>query len=389
MRKTQTIAVLFGGRSSEHEISLRSCVFILKSLPEKYQILPIGIDRNGIFRSLTGSFTCKNFQNITIENLAEIVDGKVPNQFPESQNKESFILPVRKDSLNPDNFQGTSYRILNHEIDCVFPVLHGSNGEDGRLQGFLEMAEIAYIGCDMRASAVGMDKDIQKRLARDAGIPVAKYRCVHIDEFTENPQKILEEIEKKFSYPCFVKPNSMGSAVGTNKAKSQTELKRALQEAFAFDQKALVEEFLVGTEVECAFLGTETHPRVTVAGEISTDDFYSYEEKYSSSSKASLSIPAKLSPERMKTLQSYACTVAKAMGIYGLARIDFWNIKNSDEFVFNEYNTIPGMTSISMFPKLWEYEKIMATQWIEELIEKAFQRKTLQEKAQYGVKAQL
>lgn len=382
-----TVAVLFGGRSSEHEISLRSAVFILKNIPKKFNILPVGIARDGTFHSLTGEFNHENFQTTTTETLSEIIAGKVPSQFPESKNVESVFLPLRLETIVQDT--NTKYRILNMEASCVFPVLHGSNGEDGRFQGLFELAEIAYVGCDIRSTVVGIDKDIQKRLAKEAGIPVAKYEVVDMEELQDNEDSVFKRIESNISYPCFVKPNSMGSAVGTNKVKNRTDLKRALKEATAFDQKALVEELLVGTEVECAFLGTPTHPRITCAGEIVPSEFYSYEEKYASNSQAQQYIPARLSEVRMKELKNLAIRIAKTMGIVGFSRIDFWNIPKTEQFIFNEYNTIPGLTSISMFPKLWEYEGLSGSTWIEELIESARRRKLLLDRAQFGIKAEI
>lgn len=380
------ISVLFGGRSSEHEISLRSAVFILKNIPKKYNIIPVGIARDGSFQSLTGHFTCADFQTVTAQDLADIVSGLVPKQFIKSQNVPSVFLPFRQETLGSQC--NLSYRILNLETLCIFPVLHGPNGEDGRLQGLFELAELAYVGCDIRSSVIGIDKDIQKRLAREAGIPVAKYETVELEELLDNTDKVIKRIEMAIGYPCFVKPNSLGSAVGTNKVNNQEDLIKALKNATSFDQKALVEELLIGTEVECAFLGSPNHPRLTTPGEIAPKEFYSYEEKYAEDSQAALYIPARLSQNRMVELKELAIKVAKAMGINGFSRIDFWNIAASERFVFNEYNTIPGLTSISMFPKLWEHEGVFGKDWIEELIERAVKRKELLARTQFGIKAQ-
>ncbi len=386
---SKTVAVLFGGRSSEHEISLRSAVFILKNIPSHYYIIPVGISREGVFHSLTGQLTSANFKDITIQMLAQIVDGQVPSGFLKSKNAASSLLPWRKDALKTEHFANSPLRILNLEASCIFPVLHGPNGEDGRLQGLFELAEMAYVGCDLRGTVIGIDKDLQKKLAKLAGIPVAKYEVVETEELQENYEQVLKRIETHIGYPCFVKPNSMGSAVGANKAKNQAELKQALTEALAFDPKALVEELLIGTEVECSFLGSPTHPRVTLAGEIAPKEFYSYEEKYADNSEASLYIPARLPPARMEELKSLAMKTAKTLGIQGMARIDFWNIVKEEKFVFNEINTIPGLTSISMYPKLLEHEGIMAPVWIEEVIERAYARKHMMDKLQFGIKADL
>lgn len=390
-----TVAVLFGGRSSEHEISLRSALFILKNIPEKYGLIPVAINRNGMLFSLDGVFSSNDFSHVTVEDLAIIVAECVPHSLAGRNNVKSILLPYIRNEIQKDspqfsyslNTQQKEYRILNLEASCFFPVLHGQNGEDGRLQGLFELAETAYVGCDLRASVVGIDKDIQKRLAREAGVFVAKYEMIEIEGFEADREASLMRIENSIGYPCFVKPNALGSAVGTGKAKNRLELEKLLKEALAFDQKALVEEPMYGTEVECAFLGSSYAPRVTLPGEIAVKDFYSYEEKYASTSKAELFIPARLSPERTRELCELAQKVANVTGISGLCRIDFWNCKKTNRFVFNEINTLPGLTSISMFPKLWEHEGVVGKQWIEEVIEGAYLRKKRMDKCQYGIKA--
>lgn len=391
----KVVAILFGGRSSEHEISLRSAVFILKNIPEKYGVIPVAINKNGLFFSLDGIFQAKDFYNITIEDLATIAAGAVPSLFAGRKNLKSLILPHIKEEIQNDSPQFLyfklqhqyQYRIINLDASCIFPVLHGSNGEDGRLQGLFELSELAYVGCDIRASVVGIDKDLQKRLAREAGIDVAKYEVVEFEGFERHREQTINQVEESIGYPCFIKPNAQGSAVGAGKAKNRLDLENLLREAFAFDQKVIIEELMDGTEVECAFLGTAYAPRVTLAGEIVTKDFYSYEEKYASSSEAKLYIPARLSLERMEELRSLARKIAKITGISGLCRIDFWNCAKTGKFVFNEINTLPGLTSISMFPKLWELEGVTGMQWIEEVIESAYLRKHRLDKCQYGIKS--
>ncbi|BBH53183.1 D-alanine--D-alanine ligase family protein [Fluviispira sanaruensis] len=383
-----TIAVLFGGRSSEHEISLRSAVYVFKNIPEKYNIIPVGINKKGNYFSLEGTFKAKDFSDITIEDLAAIINGQVLKQMPERKNLKCVLLPYLHDEIEKD-FKSFPYRILNLEASCFFPILHGQNGEDGRLQGLFELAEVAYAGCDLRASAVGIDKDIAKRLVRDAGISIAKYELIEGEAYTKNPDETLERVEISIGYPCFVKPNSLGSAVGTGRAKNREDLIILLKEALAFDQKVLVEEPMQGTEVECAFLGTSAFPKITIAGEIVTKDFYSYEEKYSSVSEATTKIPASISADRMNELKNIAKKVAQVTGISGLCRIDFWNCQDPNRFVFNEINTLPGLTSISMFPKLWEQEGIVGKVWIEDVIEQAYERRKWVAKSQYGIRASI
>lgn len=370
----KTVLVLFGGQSSEHEISLRSAVYVLQNIPAQYQIIPVGISRTGVFRSLSGTYSSSHFAHITTTDLADIVAGDVPQSFPSSQNLVSTVLPFSLSTIQA-HYQLKGVRILNLEAECVFPVLHGPNGEDGRMQALFELANMAYVGCDLRSTVVGIDKHLQKRLAREAGIPVARYDVVDQEEFALHPKQVLDRIEKKIGFPCFAKPNAQGSAIGANKAKNREELQKALQEALSFDPRALVEELLIGTEVECAFLGNGFAPRVTCAGEIVAQDFYSYEEKYAADSPAQQYIPARLSPERMQELKEQAKRVAQVTGIEGFSRIDFWNIPKTNQFIFNEINTIPGLTSISMFPKLWEYEGVPGKTWIAELLNAAQARK--------------
>ena len=386
MKPTQNdakkIAVLFGGRSSEHEISLRSSIFILNHIPLRYQIIPVGIHRDGRFFYLEGDLTSKNFKDVTTEHLKSIIDGHVPSLFPYAKVTKTAILPIPKNQL--DGYINTQFDILNTKCDCFFPVIHGATGEDGCLQGVFDMAEMPYLGCDIRRQVLCIDKDLQKRLVQHAGIPIAKYLAFHIVEYQENPQKIFSRIQNEIGFPAFVKPNSSGSAVGANKINNETEMQLYLEQAFQFDTKIIVEEFLKGTEVECAYLGIEGHHKISTPGEIENENFYSYEEKYSQKSKARLFIPARLSKNRMTELQNLAQKVAVTLGLDAYARIDFWNIESQNRFLFNEVNTIPGMTSISMFPSLWDFDKVTAEQWIEENIRHALARDRFNKKLSKG-----
>ena len=224
-------------------------------------------------------------------------------------------------------------------------------------------------------------------MARDAGILVAKYEVIDSEDWRENREKIMNRVEQNLGFPCFVKPNALGSAVGINRAKSRQELAESITLALKFDEKALVEEPMVGTEVECAFLGTGVHPRITTAGEIAAKDFYSYEAKYLQEDGASQFIPARLSPERMTELKDQAAKLARLFSLTGLCRIDFWNCHRTNRFVFNEFNTLPGLTSISMFPKLWEFEGVKGEVWMNELIGSAVKRRDDRTKLQYGIEA--
>ena len=379
-----TVAVFFGGRSSEHEISLRSAVYILKNMPEKYRIIPVGISREGDLTSLDGTFNASDFAQCEPADLGEICNGRKPRFLPRSTPVKSLFLPNRVEVLS--NMPESPLRILNLEAGVFFPVLHGPNGEDGRWQGVFELAEVAYIGCDSRASVLGIDKNVQKILARDAGIAVAKYEVVDAEEWDEHSARVVDRVRKQIGFPCFVKPNALGSAVGVNRANDEKELSQYVREALQFDEKALVEEPMTGTEVECAFLGTGVNARITVAGEIAAKDFYSYEAKYVDDDGAAQFIPARLDPARMQDLRAQAAKLARLFSLSGLCRIDFWNCHKTGRFVFNEINTLPGLTSISMFPKLWEHEGVQGVSWIDELLVRAVARQKSMVNKQYGVK---
>lgn len=388
--REKTVAVLFGGRSSEHEISLRSAVYVLKNIPSPWRIIPVAIDREGAALSLEGTFSSEDFSTVTPDDLACLVRRETPRGLPASNVVECLILPCRSEVI--ENMPESPLRILNLEASVFFPVLHGPNGEDGRMQGLFELAEVAYVGCDLRASAVGIDKHLQKRLAKEAGVAVASYEAICLEEWREQKDSVVARVKRTLGFPCFVKPNSLGSAVGCGRAKSEEELSALLESALTFDDVALVEESMTGTEVECAFLGTAFHPRITVAGEIAPEDFYSYEAKYlkgeSESGGAAQFIPARLEDGPMQELRAQAAKVAKALGLNGLCRIDFWNCTagaRKGTFVFNEVNTLPGLTSISMFPKLWEHDGVQGPSWIAELLERALSNRAERVRRNFGL----
>jgi D-alanine-D-alanine ligase len=380
---SHTVAVLFGGRSSEHEISLRSAVYILKNIPKPWRIIPVGIDRQGALYSLEGSYSSEDFAQCTPADLASLVKGEAPSILPRARCVESLILPLLNGVV--ERVGDFPARVLNLEAGVFFPVLHGSNGEDGRLQGLFEMAELAYVGCDQRASVIGIDKHLQKRLVAAAGIPVAKMVAIESEEWKNSPQKCFEKVRDQLGFPCFVKPNALGSAVGCGRARDESSLRALLTKALEYDDKALVEEPMIGTEVECAFLGTSVHPRITIAGEIATQDFYSYEVKYLTDAGSTQFVPARLEPGAMQELRTLAAQVAQCLGLNGLCRIDFWNDTQNKRFVFNEINTLPGLTSISMFPKLWSYEGVEGAFWIAELLERALMNQKERVARNYGI----
>lgn len=380
-----TVGVIFGGRSSEHEISLRSAVYVLKQMPKKYRIVPVGLRRDGSCVSLEGTFSSDDFKDVEPSDLADFLAGRKLRTLSKANAVESLILPFRSETLS--TLPEYQVRLLNLECGVFFPVLHGPNGEDGRLQGVFEMAEVAYVGCDIRASVIGIDKHLQKLIAKQHGIPVAKCELIELEDWQAHASRVIERVRNNIGFPCFVKPNSLGSAVGVNRAKDEGELSKFIHEALAFDDKALVEEPMTGTEVECAFLGSGVHPRITVAGEIAPKDFYSYEAKYQAADGAEQFIPARLNAARMEELRGHAAKLARAFSLSGLSRLDFWNCTKTGRFVFNEVNTLPGLTSISMFPKLWEHEGVLGPQWIEELVEGAKRRRSQSAERQFGITA--
>jgi D-alanine-D-alanine ligase len=365
-KREETVAVLFGGRSSEHEISLRSAALVLRSIPEPFQVIPVGIDRSGRWLSLEGCAPSRHFASVDAEDLAVFLAGGKPLNMGGTRGVETVFLPQPFDSLS--RLPESTVRLINLEAGLFFPVLHGTNGEDGRLQGLFDLAEVAYVGPDHTSSALGMDKSVAKRLAEHAGVPTIPWQEVNQAEFREQPDDVLARVIEKLKFPVFVKPNALGSAVGVSRATDRASLLTSLERALAFDERALVEESANGTEVECAFLGTPWRPRVSQPGEIAPKDFYSYEEKYGADSPAELYVPARLDSHQAQQLRGMALQVARALNIEGMSRIDFWWRAQSGELFFNEVNTLPGMTSISMFPKLWELEGVHPTRWIAEAL---------------------
>jgi D-alanine-D-alanine ligase len=371
-KRQETVAILFGGRSSEHEISLRSAAFVLRSVPKEWRIIPVGITHAGKWLSFEGSYTSEDFKDVEAEDLAVMLAEGAPLSMGGRRAVESLLVPAPFDVAS--SLPETSLRILNLEAGVYFPVLHGTNGEDGRLQAVCDLAEVAYVGPDQVTSAIGMDKSVTKRLAEHAGVPTLQWREVSMASFFERRDEVLDGLERDIGFPAFIKPNALGSAVGVSRARNREELIAALEKALSYDERALVEVEAHGTEVECAYLGTPEHSRISQPGEIAPEDFYSYDEKYSSNSPAALFVPARLDAAACQRVRTAALQVARALHIEGLCRIDFWWRSQSGEFFFNEVNTLPGMTSISMFPKLWDHEGLAAKTWIAQVLDLALVR---------------
>ena len=350
------LAVLFGGVSSEHEISCLSAASILRNLDkDKYDIYAVGITREGKW------YYCPTCDPDRIENGAwERMADKVPAV------------------LTPD--RGIHGLLLMHEgkteavrIDCVFPVLHGVGGEDGTIQGLLELADIPYVGCGVAASANSMDKSITKAIVDTAGVRQAKYYLALRHDFERGAEGVVRAAADALgAFPVFVKPCSQGSSVGVAKANDMLELAAGLTEAFGLDSKVLVEEFIDGHEVECAVLGNQK-PVASTVGEIApTQEFYTFDAKYKDES-SKLYIPAHITEQQIETVRQNALRVYTALGCRGLSRVDFFVTQEGGEVVFNELNSIPGFTSISMYPKLFDYEGLRYPALLDRLIELALE----------------
>ncbi|KKP87121.1 MAG: D-alanine-D-alanine ligase [Parcubacteria group bacterium GW2011_GWC1_35_8] len=320
-KKKLKIGVLFGGKSAEHDVSLLSAKNVINALDKtKYEITPIKIGRDGNF---------------------------------------DFNL-VKK-------------------FDVIFPVMHGPFGEDGSMQGLLKLAGVPFVGPSVLGSAVGMDKDVMKRLFRDAGIPIGKFITIR------NNEKInFNEVKNKLGLPLFIKPANMGSSVGISKVRNEKDFKKAVTEAFKFDSKIVIEEFIDGREIECSVMGNE-NPIASTPGEIiANQDFYSYDAKYIDDGYV-INIPAKISKETSKKVQELAVKVFKVLSCEGMGRVDFF-LKENGEVIANEINTIPGFTNISMYPKLWEADGISQTILLDKLISFAIARFEREQKLKTTVK---
>jgi len=355
MSKKIRVGILFGGKSAEHEVSLQSAKNVVEAIDkEKHEVVLIGIDKQGRWYLNDESHFLLNSENPKLISLNKsnknvaLVTGK---------NGEREIVSVTDQ---------TSFGA----IDVVFPVLHGTFGEDGTVQGLLKLANVPFVGAGVLGSSVAMDKDVMKRLLRDADIPIGKFLTFDRSSIeTAN----FKEIEKQLGLPLFVKPANLGSSVGIHKAHTQTELEEAVKDAFNYDTKILIEEFIDGREIECSVLGNE-NPIASVPGEIIPQhEFYSYEAKYIDEQGALLEIPAKLPKDLVKQIQELSIKAFQALCCEGMARVDIFLTKDNKVFL-NEINTIPGFTKISMYPKLWQVSGIPYADLIEKLIQLAIER---------------
>jgi D-alanine-D-alanine ligase len=349
-----TVGIIFGGKSAEHEVSLQSAKNVYDAIDRsRFEPVLIGIDKNGVWRSTGGSLSLLNSSDPSRISLNP--DGTPVALCPASAGRLSA------QALEPGVPSGPN-------LDVIFPILHGPLGEDGTVQGLLKLAGVPFVGSGVLGSAVSMDKDVMKRLFRDAGIPIGKFLAFKASEKTPS----FAEITKALGSPVFVKPANMGSSVGISKVKNEAEYEKAVKEAFKYDVKIIIEEFIPGREIECAVLGNE-NPAASVPGEIiPTHEFYSYDAKYLDENGARLEIPAKINDDSKKRVQELAIKAFKTLCCAGLSRVDFF-MKENGEVLINEINTLPGFTKISMYPKLWEASGIGYTELISRLIELALE----------------
>ncbi len=342
------VAVIFGGRSAEHEVSLQSAKNVIESLnKDLYEPVLIGIDRTGRW-----------FLN---ENSMQLLNPESPGMIRLTEQKNEVALTPTGQNRQLINL--TSNKSVG-EIDVIFPVLHGPYGEDGTIQGLAKMANVPCVGAGILGSAVGMDKDIMKRLLRDAGVSVSKFLTIKENTLQDYS---YEDIGGRIGVPFFVKPANMGSSVGISKVHDSGEFEYAVNEAFNYDLKVIVEEEIKGREIECAVLGNE-NPIASVAGEIlPADEFYSYNAKYLDEKGAILKIPAKLPDKLLEKVREISVKTFKVLECRGMARVDMF-ITPDEKIIINEINTIPGFTKISMYPKLWEHSGISYTELTDKLI---------------------
>jgi D-alanine-D-alanine ligase len=393
--KKLRVGVLFGGRSGEHEVSLLSAASVLNAIDkEKYEVVPIGITKEG--RWLTAEHAENLLQGKLMleprnlragdpeitEPAAVLARGEAVVVPPEPVHRESGLVPFQTDA---SLLRRASDRAIN--VDVIFPVLHGTFGEDGTIQGLLELADIPYVGAGVLGSAAGMDKDIMKSLFIAAGIPIVKHVTILRSAWEKDPKKV-ERLVARLKYPVFVKPANLGSSVGISKAHNKKELGPAIEEAARFDRKIVIEQGVGGNkgkarEIECSVLGNDD-PVASIPGEIvPIKEFYDYNAKYLDEG-SQLIIPAKLSKMQTKKVQELAVEAFRAVDCSGLARVDFLMDPQTQKIYLNEINTMPGFTAISMYPKLWAASGLQYADLIDRLIQLGIERHEDKKKNQYS-----
>lgn len=390
--KRLRVGILFGGRSGEHEISLLSAASVLRAInPNKYDVVPIGITKQGQWLTAAHAEKLLRGEQVQVEGGHHLRAGdpaSTPGAAVLASGEAVMVPPVpESESLMP--FQSRAGAIEQGiHVDVIFPVLHGTFGEDGTIQGLLELADIPYVGAGVLGSAAGMDKDVMKRLFAAADLPIVKHVTVLRRHWENTPKKVTQEIERRLKYPVFVKPANLGSSVGISKARNRKELVPAMNTAAGYDRKIVIEQGVGGKkqkarELECSVLGND-EPQASVAGEIvPSAEFYDYRAKYLEEG-SQLVIPAKISKRQMKEVQEMAVRAFQAVDCSGLARVDFLMDPKNQKIYLNEINTMPGFTSISMYPKLWSASGLEYSDLIDRLIQLALERQEEKKRNRYS-----
>jgi D-alanine-D-alanine ligase len=360
--KRLTVGIVFGGRSGEHEVSLRSAGAVLDAIDRrKYDVVPLYIGMDGRWLNPADG----------VKMLPAPFDGRQSELLTKAG---TDVVQVNLDSLFPTQTNGSK---STKNIDVLFPVLHGTYGEDGTIQGLFEMAGVPYVGCGVLASSCGMDKVVMKALFKEAGLPVCRYIWFLRGQWESNPDSVVRRVSKEIGFPCFVKPANLGSSVGVSRATDTKSLKRAIEEAAQFDRKIIVEEGLDVREIECAVIGND-EPTASLPGEYVVKEvsaaFLDYTEKYSNTGNVEFVVPAPLSKRETSQIQKMAATAFKALDCSGLSRVDFFVRKDNKEILINELNSLPGLTDVSGFPKMWAASGVGFTEMLDRLISFALDR---------------
>jgi len=367
LAKKLRVGVIFGGRSGEHEVSVRSAGAVIQAIDrKKYEVVPIGITKQGKWLGPA----------LAVALLPESAKRFLSREAVQGSKDEVAIIgdPSRTGLVTLDR---ESTKTEPQDLDVIFPVLHGPYGEDGTVQGLLEMAAIPFVGCGTLASACGMDKVVMKQLFRNAGLPIGSYTWVLRSEWERNAAAVLKRIKKELKPPYFVKPANLGSSVGISKATDASSLKQALDLAARYDRKLIIEHCIEAREIECAVMGND-EPQASLPGEYlvrqKAAEFLDYTEKYSSTGNVEFVVPARLSKTETRRIQEMAVRAFQAVDGSGLARVDFFLVRSTGKLLVNEINTLPGLTDVSGFPKMWAASGKPFPAVIDQLIELAFER---------------
>jgi D-alanine-D-alanine ligase len=362
--KKLRVGVIFGGRSGEHEVSIRSARAIVEAIDrKKFEVIPIGITKEGKWLAPAQS--------------AQLLPAAVQTLLPSKTHTATGDVALLGDPSRKGLISLDSETLNGEKLDVVFPALHGTYGEDGTLQGLLEMADVPYVGCGVLASSCGMDKVTMKSLFVEAGLPICKYLWFLRSQWRNDPAKVIRKVTSDIGLPCFVKPANLGSSVGVSRATDKKSLSAAIDLAAEYDRKIIIEEELVAREIECAVLGND-EPRASLPGEYVVYDeaarFLDYTEKYTNTGRVSFVVPAPLTKSMTTKIQRMAIRAFQSIDGAGLARVDFFLPRNGGDLVVNELNTMPGLTEVSGYPKMWEASGLPFQRLIETLIDLAFER---------------